>query len=76
MGKTNRALPHDDWSWYRPQHRVMHVLGDMNPSSSYRKMWRRLHRCRANRALRSGWKTDDLQVPVKLRETTSIFDWY
>lgn len=51
-----------------------------NPSSSFRKMWRRQHRARANNIVKLAWLREelreDLQVPNKLSETTDIYDWY
>jgi hypothetical protein len=61
-------------------YKLMQWMRHRNPSNSYRRVWRRRHRAKANQMLRSDRarfnKFEDLQVPNKIWETSSIYDWY
>jgi hypothetical protein len=64
--------------WLKRRHYEITVydLSTSNPTSSYRKMWRRQARVRQDRILRNCQDFSELQIETKITKLTSIYDWY
>lgn len=59
-----------------PPHKAMRLNSLSTPANSFRRMWRRSNRAICNRALSLCVNFDDLQVPDRAWQTTSLYDWY